>query len=150
MVAALRPFFDLDETPEFTASQLQRYCYLLIDQLWVRERGENFASHVGRYLESRGFVVEREYAIDVGLGTRRRSHRFDFGSKSLLVECKYYGWTDGGNNPSAKISTLNESMLYFLGAPSTYRKMIFLAETSKKAYAVRRLSGNTMSGFVDT
>ena len=35
MVAALRPFFDLDETPEFTASQLERYCYLLIDRLWV-------------------------------------------------------------------------------------------------------------------
>lgn len=96
-------------------------------------KGNEFARRVGNYLRRNGHVVEREYAVDVGLATRpRKSHCFDFGNESLLVECKYYDWTAGGNNPSAKISTLNESMLYFLAAPWSFRKMLFVAETARK------------------
>ena len=100
-------------------------------------KGEEFARRVGRYLKREGYVVEREYAVNVGLVFRRRkSHRFDFGNESLLVECKYYDWTAGGNNPSAKLATLSESMLYFLAAPRSFRKMMFVAATARKG--VRR------------
>jgi hypothetical protein len=50
----------------------------------------------------------------------------------MLVECKYYDWTEGGNNPSAKISTLNEAMVYFHSAPNTYRKVVFISKTERK------------------
>jgi hypothetical protein len=50
----------------------------------------------------------------------------------LLVECKYYSFTDGGNNPSARIATLNEAMVYFYSAPVSYRKMLFIPQTTKK------------------
>ena len=96
-------------------------------------KGEAFTRRVGNYLRRQGNDVETEYVVNVGLPTRpRKSHRFDFGNGTLLVECKYYDWTISGNNPSAKISTLNESMLYFLAAPRSFRKMMFIAETAKK------------------
>lgn len=98
-----------------------------------RERGDQFAILVGQYLSRKGHKVEPGYSIDVGLNSRRKkAHRFDFGSDTLLVECKFYDWTAGGNNPSAKISTLNEAMMYFHSSPSQYRKMVFVPATWKK------------------
>ena len=98
-----------------------------------REKGEEFARAVGEYLQLQGFDVEAEYTVEVGLNSKqKKAHRFDFGSNSLIVECKSYEWTEGGHNPSAKISTLNEAMMYFHSAPSTYRKMVFVSLTGTK------------------
>ena len=70
------------------------------------EGGNAFARRVGEFVKSEGHQVSPEYAVNVGFGAvRKKRHRFDFGSPELLVECKFYDWTDGGNNPSAKIST---------------------------------------------
>ncbi len=44
----------------------------------------------------------------------------------ILVECKSYTWTSGGNSPSAKIKGLNEVMLLFSVAPEQYRKILFV------------------------
>ncbi len=102
-----------------------------------RERDDLFARRVGEYLSKQGHVVRAEYSVDVGLNSRhKRAHRFDHGNESLLVECKFYDWTEGGNNPAAKISTLNEAMMYFHCAPATYRTMTFISKTQKKG--VRR------------
>ena len=95
-------------------------------------RGREFASEVGKHLAALGVKVQPEYSIQVGIGSKAtKEHRFDFGSPKILVECKCYGWTEGGNNPSAKISTLNEAMMYFHSTRSTFRKMLFLPRTSK-------------------
>lgn len=52
----------------------------------------------GEYLVREGFVVTHEYSVEVCLNSRReRAHRFDLGNKAMLVECKYYSWTEGGN-----------------------------------------------------
>lgn len=88
---------------------------------------------VGMFLAGRGHDVTPEYELPVGLNrSRQKVHRFDFGNDSLIVECKHYEWTAGGNNPSAKIATLNEAMMYFHSAPGSYRKMVFVAKTDKK------------------
>ena len=98
-----------------------------------REKGDAFARRVGPYLERKGYRVKPGYSVEIGLwNLRKKAHRFDYGSKSLLVECKFCDWTAGGNNPSAKISTLNESMIYFHAAPSSFRKMAFISKTGKK------------------
>jgi len=41
-------------------------------------------------------------------------HKFDLVSqnKKMVVECKKYYWTKGGNPPSAKFATLNEAVFY--------------------------------------
>lgn len=102
-----------------------------------RENGYGFAKLVGDYLIRLGHAVEPEYSIGIGLNSHyKKAHAFDFGNDNLLVECKYYSWTSGGNNPSAKIATLNEAMMYFHSAPANYSKMLFLAKTIKKG--VRR------------
>jgi hypothetical protein len=66
----------------------------------------------------------------IGLSNaHQKLHRFDLGNIEVLVECKKYNWTTSGNVPSAKLATLNEAMLYFIAAPTTYRKILFLAKT---------------------
>lgn len=98
-----------------------------------RERGDLFARRVGEYLAKEGHVVRPEYPLDVGLNSRhKKAHRFDYGNDSMLVESKYYDWTEGGNNPSAKISTLNEAMVYFHSVPNTYRKVVFISKTGRR------------------
>ena len=52
--------------------------------------------------------------IALNIGNPPKAHKFDLVSKdkSVVVECKCYSWTAGKNSPSAKLSTLNEAVLY--------------------------------------
>ncbi len=98
-----------------------------------REKGDSFTEKVHEYLRASGNDLQREYVVQVGLSFRRgKKHAFDLGNSSQLVECKYFNWTAGNNNPSGKIATLNEAMLYFLAAPAGFRKQIFVRRTDKK------------------
>ena len=97
------------------------------------DKGEQFANHVGRYLVDKGLSILPEYEVEVGWNSRHKKlHKFDWGNESLLVECKTYTWTEGRNNPSAKLTTVNEAMMYFATAPESYRKMLFFSATEKK------------------
>jgi hypothetical protein len=59
---------------------------------------------------------------------KKKIHKFDLGSEEppILVECKSYMWTSGGNSPAAKIRGMNEVMLLFSVAPPQYRQILFL------------------------
>ena len=95
-------------------------------------RGRDFEQRVGQYLRREGYDVKPGYEVEVSVNGRlKKSHKFDWGSNALLVECKAYDWTEGGNNPSAKLATTNEAMLYFVAAPSSYKKMLFMPKTGK-------------------
>ena len=97
------------------------------------QKGNSFAESVRIHLKSVGHDIEPEYEAKVSVnGTHSKTHKFDLGNKSLLVECKAYDWTAGGNIPSAKLTTVNEAMLYFLGTPDSYRKMLFMSATGKR------------------
>ena len=96
-------------------------------------RGTEFAAAVGKHLAGTGLALIPEFVARVGIGSKAtKDHRFDFGNAAVLVECKCYGWTESGKNPSAKISTLNEAMMYFHSTPGSFRKMLFLLRTEKK------------------
>ena len=96
-------------------------------------KGSHFEDSVGKYLEQQGLRVFPDYQIPVSInGRSRKMHKFDWGNETLLVECKAYDWTEGGNNPSAKLATANEALLYFLAAPKSYRKMLFMPATVKR------------------
>jgi len=92
-------------------------------------------THVGREFEEAarvffsetGIALRPAFVAEVGFKVKE-SHKFDLGSEQppILVECKSYTWTSGGNSPSAKIRSLNEVMLLFSVAPSRYRKILFL------------------------
>ena len=98
-----------------------------------RERADLFARRVGECLAMLGYDVRPECPVEVGLSSRhKQSHCFDYGNQEVLVECKCYDWTAGGNNPSAKIATLNEAMMYFHSVSELYEKRIFISKTEKK------------------
>ncbi len=98
-----------------------------------RERGDRFAKRVGEYLAGLGHELRAEYVVDVGLNSRiKKAHAFDLGNEQLLVECKLYDWTAGGNNPSGKLATLNEAMVYFHATSTAYKKKLFISRTEKK------------------
>lgn len=79
--------------------------------------------------------IPLQFAFSERVGYRiKKSHKFDLGSKEppILVECKSYTWTSGGNSPSAKIRGLNEVMLLFSLAPKRYRKILFVLKHLRK------------------
>lgn len=97
------------------------------------QKGAAFARRVREYLQSEGLDLQPEHRVAIGVNqTQKKFHKFDWGSNSLLVECKAYDWTKAGHVPSAKLTTVNEAMLHFLGAPKTYRKMLFMLATEKR------------------
>jgi len=98
-------------------------------------------AHVGREFEEAarlffaetGIALQPEFIAPVGHKIKK-AHKFDLGSEKppILVECKSYTWTSGGNSPSAKIRALNEVMLLFHLAPRRYRKILFLLKHLRK------------------
>lgn len=89
--------------------------------------GRDFQDAVQLFLSRRGLALEYEFPVAVGHAIKKL-HRFDLGSVEppVLVECKSYTWTAGGNSPSAKIRGLNEAMLLFSVAPAEYRKLLVM------------------------
>ena len=73
--------------------------------------------------------LEPEQKIDIG--NPMEEHAFDLANqdRSVVIECKNYTWTKAGNVPSAKISTLNEAVLYFSFLDYNIQKVLCLMES---------------------
>ena len=54
----------------------------------------------------------------------KKPHRFDLATREhdIVGECKAFTWTEGGNIPSAKISTLKEAVSYLGTLPGQTRR----------------------------
>ena len=98
-------------------------------------------THAGREFEKAAQLFFSKTGISLQLGFTalvgrkiKKLHKFDLGSEEppILVECKSYTWTSGGNSPSAKIRGLNEVMLLFGLAPRRYRKILFVLKHLRK------------------
>lgn len=90
--------------------------------------GADFENAAVIALAAQGVLVERDFAVSVGIGRLRKKHKFDLGSASppILAECKSHRWTTGDNAPSAKLAVWNEAMYYFAVAPIGFRKIFFV------------------------
>ena len=66
--------------------------------------------------------------VKISIGEPQIEHAFDLanGNKSIVIECKNYTWTTAGNIPRAKISTINEAVLYFSFLDANVRKILCL------------------------
>jgi len=64
-----------------------------------------------------------------GESVKKQVHKFDSVSKDgeIVIECKSYTWVNGEDIPPAKISTLNETLL-FLSRVEAERKMIVIQD----------------------
>ena len=91
------------------------------------EAGREFEDAAHLFFEASGIKLTRDFVAPVGYRVKKNK-RFDLGSEDppVLVECKSYTWTSGGNSPSAKIRGMNEAMLLFSMAPPKYRKILFV------------------------
>lgn len=99
-----------------------------------QRKGATSNTQVGRDFEGRakacfarlGVQLNAGVSVEIGINGKK-AHAFDLGDidQKVLVECKAHTWTEGGNVPSAKITTWNQAMYYFYVAPTGYRK-IFL------------------------
>ena len=89
--------------------------------------GKEFEEAARQFFAEAGIALQPEFVVEVGF-KKKHPHAFDLGSEKppILVECKSYTWTRGGNSPSAKIRGLNEVMLLFSVAPNHYRKILFV------------------------
>ncbi|WP_320175597.1 hypothetical protein [Maridesulfovibrio sp.] len=79
--------------------------------------------------ESQGVKLVRSIKFPIGIDIAKiKDHAFDLGctEQKVIVECKSHKWTSGGNVPSAKLTTWNEAMYYFVTAPSGLRKIMFV------------------------
>ncbi|MDT4953140.1 MAG: hypothetical protein QOJ02_1278 [Acidobacteriota bacterium] len=95
--------------------------------------GREFEEAARLFFAKTGILLQPGFSEDVGYKIKK-PHKFDLGSKvpPILVECKSYTWTIGGNSPSAKIRGLNEVMLLFSVAPKRYRKILFVLKHLRK------------------
>ncbi|EID84346.1 hypothetical protein MSI_21790 [Treponema sp. JC4] len=80
----------------------------------------------------KNFIEEKAVMI----GKPEKEHRFDCVSSdsSIIIECKCYSWTKGNNVPSAKMSTLNEAVLYLRNSETSALKIIAL----KKDFSTKK------------
>ena len=90
-----------------------------------------------------GFNLSAGFGVEVGVGNLKKEHSFDLGSSQhkVLVECKSHKWTAGNNVPSAKMTTWNEAMYYFLSSPDDYRKILFVLRD------VRQSTGEPLADY---
>ena len=104
--------------------------------------GRDFQSRVKAVAEehfSTRFIDEK--AVLVGLPAKE--HRFDLVSEDskIVIECKCYTWTNGNNVPSAKMSTLNEAVLYMCSLPEGTLKILSMKKD------VRTSSSETLAAY---
>jgi len=86
-----------------------------------------FQKRVTQYFEEIfgcDFIREKEWRVG-----QEQVHKFDSISKdgNIVIECKSYTWVNGENIPPAKISTLNETLL-FLSRVEAERKLIVMQD----------------------
>ena len=95
--------------------------------------GKEFETKVRDFFATIGLSLRPAFPVQIGFSDKK-PHKFDLGCENppTLVECKSYTWTTGGNFPSAKIRSLNETMLMFSVAPNHYRKILFLEKHSRR------------------
>lgn len=79
-------------------------------------RGEYFKNLTATIVSSHfGWSLDRDITIPIGVPPApKKSHKFDFASTDTKIvgKSKFFTWTETGNMPSAKMSVLNEWVLY--------------------------------------
>jgi hypothetical protein len=108
-----------------------------------QRKGSTSNTHVGIEFENKaqGFfkkqklLLQKNISIEIGINGKK-THNFDLGDTDakVIVECKSHTWTEGGNVPSAKITSWNQAMYYFYATPKEYRKIFFVL----KDYSLKR------------
>lgn len=89
--------------------------------------GNEFEQSAKEFFTTQGLHLQKKIPISIGINGQK-PHNFDLGNlnEKILVECKSHTWTEGGNVPSAKVTTWDQAMYFLHAAPSEYRKIFFV------------------------
>lgn len=90
------------------------------------ERGKAFQLRCRDALKhALGLDFDLEVPIQIGSG---KPHLFDLATKErhIVAECKAFGFTATGNNPSAKITTLREATVYLRSLPGNVQRVLIV------------------------
>lgn len=82
-----------------------------------------FEVRVGRYLERTFNQPFGQRILSLGHGQGHAVDQVSADGK-ILVECKSYTWTSGGNMPSGKIATLREAVFLLKSCPGERRILV--------------------------
>lgn len=90
-----------------------------------RERGEAFQSCCYEALKR---AFQRDFLFEVPIVVAGKQHKFDLatGEGDIVVECKAFKFTAGGNEPSAKISTLREAVTFLDGVQGDCQRLLII------------------------
>ena len=110
----------------------RRHNFQRVGALSNTHAGREFEEAARLFWADTSIRLQPNFSLPIGYRSKK-VHRFDLGSDDppILVECKSYTWTAGGNSPSAKIRGMNEVMLHFSVAPKHYRKILFVLKHMK-------------------
>ena len=89
------------------------------------KKGDGFRNLAMPFLEKElNTILKPE--VEISIGDPPTEHAFNLANedKSIVIECKNYTWTKAGNVPSAKVSTINEAVLYFSFLDAIVRKIM--------------------------
>ena len=111
-----------------------------------KRKGDDFRDLAKSALEQElNTTLESEQKLYIGNSGKK--HDFDLASKdqSIVIECKNYTWTKTGRVPSAKISNINEVVLYFSFLDENVQKILCLmkSEHPRRKETLAEYYGNT-------
>lgn len=109
---------------------------------------KEFEKRVGLYLNKVYNQDFKEKPLVVGEG---KLHRFDLVSSdnSIVVECKSYTWTKDNNFPSAKISTVIETVFYLSRIIADKKIIIFQDDFNNKGESLVDVFIRRYDGLLD-
>jgi hypothetical protein len=104
--------------------------------------GRDFEVKAQNFFAQRGLHLTAGMSLEIGINSRK-FHNFDIGDeqKKVVVECKAHTWTEGGNVPSAKMTTWNQAMFFFYDGTTRLPEDSFCSQgfQSKKKRNPRRI-----------
>jgi hypothetical protein len=73
-------------------------------------------------------ALSRDFDLEVPIDVAGKLHKFDLASpeRNTVVECKAIKFTKGENNPSAKITTLREAVMYLRAAQGNPARLLII------------------------
>lgn len=86
--------------------------------------GKDFEKLVRNLLSEEFPSLEKNVSFEIGF-EQKKSHKFDLGSieQKIIIECKSHTWTESNKVPSAKMTTWDQTLLYFSLAPNDLKKI---------------------------
>ena len=87
--------------------------------------GSKLESNAKEHFDSENIVLKKSFELPLG-HRLKKIHKFDLGSKAVLVECKAHRWRKDNQVPSAKMTIWNEAMYFFHLSPRGTRKILFV------------------------